>query len=171
MSHSQVPAPQIRQSWVRYGPVPRYGHQTEAWQQPDPAHVQHGQPRSGPWNGNGQAWAGPATWNQAAPQWTAPGVPARPTEDPAKVIGIVGLVFSFVFAAVGLGLCLVAVIRSKRAGFTNIPAIIGLGVGTVSIIVSIMFGSAISAMVADCLEPGSGRLVHDDPTITCPVRN
>jgi hypothetical protein len=165
MSHPQVPVPQFRPSWVRYGPVPRYGHQTEVWQQPDPSQVRYGQPPSSAWIGNGQAVAGQPLWNGSTPQWA---VAAGPTTDPAKVLGIVGLVFAFVFSGLGLMLCVIAVIRSKRAGFTNVPAIVGIVVGTLSVIIAIVVGPTFSAMIADCLEPGSGAVLGD-LTTTCPV--
>ncbi len=159
MSHSQIPPAHLPQSWVRYGPVPRYGHQTDPHRQPDPSQLRYGRPAPPP------AWAGQQPWaTPHQPALLQPGL----TEDPARTLGIVGLVFAFVFSGLGLMLSVIAVIRSRRAGFTNVPAIVGIVVGTLSVIIAIIVGPTFSAMIADCLEPGSGALLGDRTT-TCPV--
>lgn len=49
-----------------------------------------------------------------------------PGDYPGKTLGIVGLVFAFVFALVGLILSIIALNQSKAAGFRNTPAKVGL---------------------------------------------
>ncbi|MFC7622855.1 hypothetical protein [Microlunatus sp. GCM10028923] len=153
---------------MTYGPVPRYGHQTQPWQQPDPANVRSWSQQSGP-----PAWTERPAWAGAqppAPPWMAAGPPARPDRDPGQVMGIVGLVLAFVFSLIGLACCVGAVIRSHRAGYVNVPAIIGIPVAVLTMIISAVFGPTISAMIADCLVPGSGIYVPGAPAATCPVR-
>ncbi|HWK19480.1 MAG TPA: DUF4190 domain-containing protein [Microbacteriaceae bacterium] len=73
----------------------------------------------------------PAYQQPAYQQGQQPLQPA-PGDYPGKTLGIVGLVFAFVFALVGLILSIVALNQSKAAGYQNTPAKVGL---IVSIIV------------------------------------
>jgi len=59
-----------------------------------------------------------------------------PGDYPGKTLGIVGLVFAFVFALVGLILSIIALNQSKAAGFQNTPAKVGL---IISIIVLALY--------------------------------
>lgn len=154
---------------VTYGSVPRYGHQTQPWQQPEPANVRSGPQWSGP-----PVWAERPAWvgtQSPAPPWAAVGQPARPDRDPGRVLGIVGLVLAFLFSLIGLACCIGAVIRSHSAGYVNVPAIIGIPVAVLTLIISAVFGPTISAMIADCLVSGSGVYVPGAPAVTCPVRS
>ncbi|HEU4547847.1 MAG TPA: DUF4190 domain-containing protein, partial [Microlunatus sp.] len=71
---------------------------------------------------------------------------APPAEDPGKTLGIVGLVLSFFTAIIGLIISIVALRKSKKAGFKNTPAVIGIIVGILSTIVAIIV--AIVSIVA-----------------------
>jgi len=59
-----------------------------------------------------------------------------PGDYPGKTLGIVGLVFAFVFALVGLILSIIALNQSKAAGYQNTPAKVGL---IISIIVLALY--------------------------------
>ncbi|HEY5785073.1 MAG TPA: hypothetical protein VIT65_09875, partial [Microlunatus sp.] len=48
---------------------------------------------------------------------------AAPAEDPGKTLGIIGLVLSFFTAIIGLIISIVALRKSKKAGFKNTPAL------------------------------------------------
>lgn len=61
----------------------------------------------------------------------------KPTEDPGKNLAIIGLVLAFIFALVGLILCIVARNKSQSAGFTNTIATVGIVVAVVNMIAGI----------------------------------
>jgi hypothetical protein len=74
-----------------------------------------------------------------------------PSDYPGKTLGIVGLVFAFIFALVGLILSIVAWNQSKAAGYQNTPAKVGLILSiiflaiyvVVWIVVAIAWGAAV----------------------------
>lgn len=78
------------------------------------------------------------------PQYGAPyGAPAV---DPGKTMGIIALILPFVgFSLVGLVLGIVARIKSRKAGFKNMPALIAIILGAVVTVASII---AIIALIA-----------------------
>lgn len=109
----------------------------------------------------------------------APGAPyAVPVaENPGKTLGIVGLVLAFVANIIGLIVSIVALSKSKKAGFTNGPALAGIIVSIVSIIITVVVVSLIVAAalagvaaIADVCEGfASGEVITDGvTTITCP---
>ena len=53
-------------------------------------------------------------------------------------VGIVGLILAFVMQLAGLICCIIALNQSKRAGFKNTPAFIGLILNIVFIVLSIV---------------------------------
>lgn len=57
--------------------------------------------------------------------------PAPGTDYPGKTLGIVGLVLAFFFNLIGLILSVVAFNQSKKAGYKNTPAKIGIIVGAI----------------------------------------
>jgi len=78
-----------------------------------------------------------------------------PGDYPGKTLGIVGLVFAFVFALVGLILSIIAQNQSKAAGFQNTPAKVGLilsiiflAVYVVWIIVAVIIGATALATLS-----------------------
>jgi len=92
--------------------------------------------------------------------------------NPGKTLGIVGLVLAFVANLVGLIVSIVALRKSKKAGFKNGPAVAGIVisilslVATIAIVIGISAGAA--ALVGQCAEYGPG--VHEldnGVTITC----
>lgn len=96
---------------------------------------------------------------------------APPAEDPGKTLGIIGLVLSFFTAIIGLIVSIVALRKSKKAGFKNTPALIGIIVGILSTIVAIIIAVvsiiAVTAVLSQCAQLGPG--VHDvnGVTVTC----
>ena len=105
-----------------------------------------------------------------------------PPEVPGKTIGIVGLVLAFLVAPVGIVLSAIGLSQSKKAGYKNTPALVGviLGIiftilGVIGIIASVMILGAAASQVNDavaqyCAQMGWGPGPHDvnGTTITCP---
>ncbi len=100
----------------------------------------------------------------------APYAPAAP-QDPGRTLGIVGLVLSFLTAAVGLVVSIVALRRSRKAGFKNGFALAGIIVGglvTLAWVVGIVVGGvALGGVAAKCSELGPGTHTVDGVTYTC----
>lgn len=70
-------------------------------------------------------------------------------ENPGKTLGIVGLVLAFVANIVGLIVSIIALNKSKKAGFKNGPALAGIIISIVSIVITaIVVGLLIAAAVA-----------------------
>jgi hypothetical protein len=94
-----------------------------------------------------------------------------PADDPGRTLGILGLVLAPFAGLVGLILSLVALRRSKRAGFTNRPAIAGAvvgGIATVAVFASIVIAAiAIGGVVDACRDLGPGQHVVNGVTYTC----
>lgn len=98
-------------------------------------------------------------------------------ENPGKTLGIIGLVLAFVANIVGLIVSIVALKKSKNAGFKNGPALAGIIIASISvvvtvivIIVTISLGVAAAGMITDaCAGFASGEVITDGvTTITCP---
>lgn len=107
-----------------------------------------------------------------APQPAAPGY-YPPAQDPGKVMGILSIIFPFVFLGlVGLILGIIGFVKSKKAGFKNIPAVIGIIlsslaiVGTIILIIVGIIGA--QAVLQTCKDLGSGTHVQGGITYTCP---
>ncbi|WP_344812418.1 DUF4190 domain-containing protein [Microlunatus aurantiacus] len=94
-----------------------------------------------------------------------------PAEDPGRTLGIIGLVLSFFTAIIGLVVSIVALRKSKKAGFTNTPALIGVIVGIVTTVAGLVIAAvsivALTAVLSQCAQLGPG--VHDvnGVTVTC----
>ena len=100
--------------------------------------------------------------------------PVAPATVPGKTLGIVSI-----FLTVPLGLSLIGLIlgivarsQSKKAGFSNTPATVGIVLGILgligTIIAIIVIGGGAAALAQQCAELGSG--VHEldnGVTITC----
>jgi hypothetical protein len=101
---------------------------------------------------------------------TEPGAsPATPT--PGAGLGIIGLVFDFIIAPLGLILSIVAKVQSNRAGIKN-------GIATAGIVLGIIFtiGQAILAVViiavsisgfSECDKLGNGSHVVGNTSYYC----
>jgi len=100
---------------------------------------------------------------------------AASTTYPGKTLGIVGLIVSFFAAIVGLILSAVALSQSKKAGFKNTPAKVGLILGIIFSVAWIIFwivfavtGAAIFGGLVDvCSQYGPGIWDVDGVTYTC----
>jgi Ca2+/H+ antiporter len=98
-------------------------------------------------------------------------VPAT-SENPGKVLGIVGLILAFFVNLVGLIVSIVALRKSKAAGHKNGFAVAGIIVSILSIVGGIILvvtlvGGA-TALAAQCAEYGPGAHELDNGvTITC----
>ncbi|HLU63456.1 MAG TPA: hypothetical protein VKY66_02900 [Protaetiibacter sp.] len=67
------------------------------------------------------------------------GAPAPSGDYPGKTLGIVGLILVFVVTVVGLIVSAVALSQSKKAGFKNTPAKVGVILGIVFIALGVIF--------------------------------
>lgn len=74
------------------------------------------------------------------------------TDYPGKTLGVVGLIVAIFFNLIGLIISAIALNQSKKAGYKNTPALVGVIIGAVllgiGIIVSIVFGAAIIAAIS-----------------------
>ncbi|MHA6669779.1 DUF4190 domain-containing protein [Homoserinimonas sp. A447] len=98
-------------------------------------------------------------------------------ENPGKTLGIVGLVLAFIANIVGLIVSIIALNKSKKAGYKNGLALAGIIVASVSIVISIIAVIAIvslgaagfNAIAEACAGYASGEVLTDGTTtITCP---
>lgn len=110
----------------------------------------------------------PSPW---APGPYAPSPYAPPAVDPARALGVVGLVLSFIVGAVGLVLSAVAFRTSRRAGFRNVPALVGMVVGslgTIAVVIALVVGGvAAKGLVDTCQDLGPGSHTVNGVTYTC----
>jgi hypothetical protein len=98
---------------------------------------------------------------------------ATATERPGRTLGIVGFVLSFVgfIDVAGLIICIVAMVKSRRAGQKNGFALAGIIIS----IVGILFCGGIIALIApplihasqECARLGDGTHVMGNSTYTC----
>ena len=116
--------------------------------------------------------------NYAQPSAPAP----MPAEVPGKTMGIVGLVLAFVFAPAGIIVSAIGMSQSKKVGYKNTPALVGLILSIIftiiwiiSIIIVILGFAAAASQVDEitaqvCSQLGLGPGPHDvnGQTITCP---
>ncbi|MFZ4896540.1 hypothetical protein ACL9RL_19045 [Plantibacter sp. Mn2098] len=78
---------------------------------------------------------------------------AAPADFPGKTLGLVGLILSILLPLVGLILSLVANSQSKKAGFPNQLAKVGIIIGAIltalGIIGAIFWGIAAAALISN----------------------
>lgn len=92
---------------------------------------------------------------------------------PGKILGIVGLIVSFLgaFSIIGLILSIVAFVQSKKAGRKNGIALAGIIVGaivTILVIIGIIaIAGALAHVVEVCAEHGDGTFTQDGVDYTC----
>ncbi|MBE7699727.1 DUF4190 domain-containing protein [Oerskovia sp. Sa1BUA8] len=121
-----------------------------------------------------------------APQYGAPQAPApqgygaeAPATDPGKTLGIVGLVLSILgcTSLIGLILSIVALSKSKKAGYKNGIALAGIIVGAVLLVTSIVVGivllvaggAAVTDLLEACENVSSGdTVVWEGQQVVCP---
>lgn len=92
-------------------------------------------------------------------------------EDPGKTLGIVGLILSFFTALIGLIISAVALNKSKKAGFKNTPALVGIiigALGTIGIVIAIIVSVvALGAVASQCATLGPGVHNVNGVTVRC----
>lgn len=79
--------------------------------------------------------------------------------DPGRTLGVVGLVLGFfgtVFALAGLVLSLLGLRRSRRVGITNVPAVVGLVVSSMTFVGSVV---AVGGLAVWASREGGGDAV------------
>jgi len=108
MTNDNPTPPPAEPNGPAYGGAP--GHPQ---QQPYP-------PAPPAYSGAPTAYPGQQYGAYGAPQYSQEG------DYPGKTLGIVGLVFAFVFALAGIIISAIALNQSKQAGFKNTPAKVGL---------------------------------------------
>ncbi|WP_394552443.1 hypothetical protein ACDF64_16510 [Agromyces sp. MMS24-JH15] len=101
-----------------------------------------------------------------------PAAPA-PSDDPFRVFGIIGFVLSF-FAIVNIAaliISIIALVRSKRAGFRNRFALAGTVISSIGVIITIALGSLAGSTLVGaaqtCARLGDGIHVVGSSTYTC----
>lgn len=94
------------------------------------------------------------------------------TEDPGKTLGIIGLILSFFTALIGMIVSIIAFRMSKKAGFKNTPALIGIIIGAIGTLIGVIIAIAVlvglSQLNAQCQQLGSGQHEVNGVTVTCP---
>ncbi|MBO0812792.1 MAG: hypothetical protein J2P23_12205 [Microlunatus sp.] len=100
-----------------------------------------------------------------------PAAPVQQAEDPGKTLGIVGLVLSFVTSLPGLIVSIIAVRKSKAAGFSNTIAKVGIVVGAVITAFYLAIAAVgivgVIALGQKCADLGPGVHQSGGTTITC----
>ena len=86
--------------------------------------------------------------------YQATAAPVHTAEDPGKTLGIVGLVLAIVVPLVGIIVSAIALNTSKKAGFQNQLAKIGLIVGIVLTVLGLIGGIAYGAWIASVMQNG-----------------
>jgi hypothetical protein len=78
--------------------------------------------------------------------------PPPGTDYPGKTLGIVGLIVAIFFNLIGLIISIIAFNQSKKAGYKNTPALWGIIIGAVllvlGIVIAIVAGLAAAAAVS-----------------------
>lgn len=90
--------------------------------------------------------------NYNAPNGSYP--PAAGGDFPGKTLGIVGLICAIVFSLVGLIISIIANNQSKKAGFKNTPAFVGIIIGIVTTALTVIY--VIVAIIAAVALVNSG---------------
>jgi hypothetical protein len=67
---------------------------------------------------------------------------------PGKTLGIVGLIVAIFFSLIGLIISAIALNQSKKAGYKNTPALAGVIVGAVLLVLGIIFSIVIGISTA-----------------------
>lgn len=93
------------------------------------------------------------------------------TTYPGKTLGIVGLIASIPFNVIGLIISIVALVQSKKAGYRNTPAVVGIIIGAVltlaTVVVIIVVMVIAFSFVGNCAELGPGIHEVNGVAYTC----
>jgi succinate dehydrogenase/fumarate reductase cytochrome b subunit len=102
---------------------------------------------------------------------------SAPATFPGKTLGIVGLILAIFFSLIGLIVSIVARSQSKKAGFKNTPATIGIIIGIVLFVIQVfivvgLIVAGISVFNSECRSLGSGTHTYSSggttSSISCP---
>lgn len=104
----------------------------------------------------------------------SPSSPAA--ENPGRTLGIVGLVLAFFFTIVGAIIGIVALNRSKKAGYKNGPALAAIIVGFVLfviliiivIVAAVSFAGIANELLLQCEGLSGQQVTIGGQTVTCP---
>jgi uncharacterized membrane protein len=80
--------------------------------------------------------------------------PAPGQDYPGKTLGIVGLVLAIFFNLIGLIVSAVALNQSKKAGFKNTPALVGVIVGAVLLVIGIILSITFFGLIVAAINSG-----------------
>ncbi|MBK4348939.1 hypothetical protein [Lacisediminihabitans changchengi] len=80
---------------------------------------------------------------------TSPIAAPAGTDFPGKTLGIVGLVLAIFFNLIGLIISAVALSQSKKAGYKNTPAVAGIVIGAVLIVLGIILSIVLGVAAAN----------------------
>lgn len=83
------------------------------------------------------------------PQQPVAAAPLLPAKDPGTTLAVVGLVFAFIFAPVGIVLSILAKNKSKKAGFKNTLATVGIVLSILFLLPYLILFVVIPMMVAN----------------------
>lgn len=105
----------------------------------------------------------------ATPYPTNPAVSAA--VDPGRTLGIVGLVLSIVTSLPGLIVSIIALRKSKKAGFNNVMAKVGIVIGAVFTVLWLSLSTVgvlgIVHLAHECSDLGPGVHQVGGTTYTC----
>lgn len=109
--------------------------------------------------------------NQPYPTQPPAGITPPPVSRPGRVLGIVGFILTFFISILGLILCIVAKVQSRKAGVPNGLATAGIILGIVfvvfQIIGGIVLGVTLGHVVSECASLGPGVHEVGGVTYTC----
>lgn len=103
--------------------------------------------------------------------------PSSPAgENPGRTLGIVGLVLAFFFNIVGAIIGIVALNKSKKAGYKNGPALAAIIVGFALFVITIIIGIIVAVSIAgvtnelllQCEGLSGQQVTIGGQTVTCP---
>ncbi|WP_454042958.1 DUF4190 domain-containing protein [Cellulosimicrobium sp. Marseille-Q8652] len=155
-------------------------------QEPNPSGPpSYGGPQQGDTPQYGAAPSGAPQYGAQSPQYGAPQAPqygsgstpgySAPAQNPGKTLGIVGFILSFLgcLSIVGIILSIVALNKSKKAGYGNGLAIAGIIVGILVLIGTVIFGwvtyQGIQIVNDACSGVPTGEtVVYEGVNVTCP---
>lgn len=113
------------------------------------------------------------TSRPTVPAVASPPIAPESSRDPFHVLGIIGFVLSFlaIVNIAGLIISIIALVRSKRAGFRNRFALAGTVISSIGVIITILVTSfAVSTLVGaaqTCARLGDGVHTIGSSTYTC----
>lgn len=82
----------------------------------------------------------PSPYGQQTPQ-------GAPTDNPGRVLGIVGFILAIFIAPVGLIISIIAFVKSRKAGMGNGLALAGIIIGALFTILGVLGAIALGAFV------------------------